>query len=152
MIDTTFMLPCGIPGSVVAIALAFTFSSKPLILTGTMMIMVVAMCIRRIPYTIRSSVAVLQQIPVTTEEAAISLGASKLKTFFKITTPMIASGIVAGAILSWVTILTELSASIMLYGTNTQTLTLTIMFLLVVVLMDKLPQWQLSYNCLQFYP
>jgi iron(III) transport system permease protein len=88
--------------------------------------MVIAMVIRRGPYTIRSSVAILQQIPVTTEEAAISLGASKLKTFFTVTAPMMANGIIAGAILSWVTILTELSASIMLYSAKTQTLTLSI--------------------------
>lgn len=125
-IDTTSMLPYIIPGSVVGIALALTFSSGPLVLTGTMVIMVVAMCVRRSPYTIRSSVAILQQIPVATEEAAISLGASKLKTFFRITTPMMANGIISGAILSWVTILTELSASIMLYSAKTQTLTLTI--------------------------
>lgn len=125
-IDTMSMLPYIIPGSVVGIALALAFSSKPLVLTGTVLIMVVAMCIRRSPYTIRSSVAILQQIPVATEEAAISLGASKLKTFFRITTPMMANGIIAGAILSWVTILTELSASIMLYSAKTQTLTLTI--------------------------
>lgn len=125
-IDTTSMLPYIIPGSVVGIALALTFSKGPLVLTGTMAIMVVAMCVRRSPYTIRSSVAILQQIPVATEEAAISLGASKLKTFFRITTPMMANGIISGAILSWVTILTELSASIMLYSAKTQTLTLTI--------------------------
>lgn len=125
-IDTMSMLPFIIPGSVVGIALALSFSSGPLVLTGTMVIMVIAMCIRRSPYTIRSSVAILQQIPVSTEEAAISLGASKLKTFFRITTPMMANGIISGAILSWVTILTELSASIMLYSAKTQTLTLTI--------------------------
>lgn len=126
VIDTMSMLPYIIPGSVVGIALVITFSSGPMILTGTMIIMIVAMCIRRIPYTIRSSVAVLQQIPITTEEAALSLGSSKLKTFFKITTPMMASGIVSGAILSWVSIITELSSSIMLYSAKTQTLTLTI--------------------------
>ena len=126
VVDTVSMLPYIIPGSVVGIALAITFSSGAMVLTGTMVIMVVAMCIRRTPYTIRSSVAVLQQIPVTTEEASISLGASKLKTFFQITTPMMASGIVAGAILSWVAIITELSASIMLYSAKTQTLTLSI--------------------------
>lgn len=126
IIDTLSMIPYIIPGSVIGIALVLTFSSGSLVLTGTMVIMIVAMCIRRIPYTIRSSAAVLQQIPVTTEEASISLGASKLKTFFQITTPMMASGIVSGAILSWVSIITELSASIMLYSAKTQTLTLSI--------------------------
>ncbi len=126
LIDTMSMIPYIIPGSVIGIALVLSFSSGKLVLTGTIAIMIIAMCIRRIPYTIRSSVAVLQQIPITTEEASISLGASKIKTFFKITTPMMASGIISGAILSWVSIITELSASIMLYSAKTQTLTLSI--------------------------
>lgn len=125
-IDTMSMLPYVIPGSVTGIALVITFGKGSLVLTGTMAIMVIAMVIRRIPYTIRSTIAVLQQIPVTTEEASISLGASKMKTFFRITTPMMANGIVSGAILSWISIITELSSSIMLYSVKTQTLTLAI--------------------------
>ena len=73
------------------------------------------MCIRDSPYTIRSSVAILQQIPITVEEASASLGASKFKTFWKVTTPMMVNGIMSGAILSWVTLITELSSSIILY-------------------------------------
>jgi iron(III) transport system permease protein len=102
------------------------FNRKPLVLTGTVMIMVIALVIRRIPYTIRSSVAILQQIPITIEEASISLGASKMKTFFRITVPMMSSGIIAGAILSWVTIITELATAIILYNSKTITLTLSI--------------------------
>lgn len=126
LIDTLSMLPYIIPGSVVGIALIMAFNRKPIILTGTMTIMVVALVIRRLPYTIRSSVATLQQIPITVEEAAISLGASKAKTFFGITVPMMSNGIISGAILSWVTIITELSTAICLYTVRTQTLTLAI--------------------------
>ena len=126
VIDIMSMLPYIIPGSVVGIALIMAFNQKPLILTGTMIIMVIALVIRRLPYTIRSSVATLQQIPITVEEAAISLGASKAKTFFLITVPMMANGIISGAILSWVTIITELSTAICLYTVRTQTLTLAI--------------------------
>lgn len=125
-IDTFSMLPYIIPGSVVGIALATTFSTGWLVLTGTATIMIIAMCIRRIPYTIRSSVATLQQIPMSIEEAAISLGASKSKTFFKITVPMMAGGIISGAIMSWVSIITELSSSIMLYSAKNTTLTVMI--------------------------
>ena len=126
VIDVISMLPYIIPGSVVGIALIMAFNRKPLILTGTMIIMVIALVIRRLPYTIRSSVATLQQIPITVEEAAISLGSSKAKTFFQITVPMMANGIISGAILSWVTIITELSTAICLYTVRTQTLTLAI--------------------------
>jgi iron(III) transport system permease protein len=126
IVDTLSMVPYIIPGSVVGIGLVMAFNNKPFILTGTVLIMVVALVIRRIPYTIRSSVAILQQIPITIEEAAISLGASKMKTFFKITIPMMATGVIAGAILSWVTIITELSSAILLYNSKTITLTLAI--------------------------
>lgn len=126
IIDTLSMIPYIIPGSVVGIALVMGFSKGPLVLTGTVVIMVISMCIRRMPYTIRSSVAILQQIPVTVEEASASLGASKMKTFWKITIPMMVNGIMSGAILSWVTLITELSSSIILYSSKTITLNLGI--------------------------
>ncbi|MBO7349543.1 MAG: iron ABC transporter permease [Spirochaetales bacterium] len=126
VIDTISMIPYIIPGSVVGIALILAFNKKPIMLTGTATIMIIALIIRRIPYTIRSSVATLQQIPMSIEEAAISLGSSKLKTFFRITVPMMGNGIMSGAILSWVTIITELSTAIVLYNLNTITLTLAV--------------------------
>ncbi|MEA5018275.1 MAG: iron ABC transporter permease [Erysipelotrichaceae bacterium] len=126
LIDTLSMIPYIIPGSVVGIALVLAFNTKPIVLTGTAVIMVIALIIRRIPYTIRSSVAILQQIPLTIEEAAISLGSSKLKAFFTVTVPMMGNGILSGAILSWVTIITELSTAIILYNLRTITLTLAI--------------------------
>lgn len=124
IIDTLSMIPYIIPGSVVGIALVMAFNKKPLVLAGTAIIMIVALVIRRIPYTIRSSTATLQQIPMSIEEAAISLGSSKLKAFFTITVPMMANGILSGAIMSWVTIITELSTAIILYNLKTITLTL----------------------------
>ena len=124
VIDTLSMVPYIIPGSVVGIALVMAFNKKPLVLAGTAAIMIVALVIRRIPYTIRSSTATLQQIPMSIEEAAISLGSSKLKAFFTITVPMMANGILSGAIMSWVTIITELSTAIILYNLKTITLTL----------------------------
>lgn len=126
IIDTLSMVPYIIPGSVVGIALVIAFNRPPLILTGTSIIMIIALIVRRLPYTIRSSVAILQQIPMTVEETAISLGCSKLQAFFKVTVPMMANGILSGAILSWVTIITELSTAIILYNRGTITLTLSI--------------------------
>ena len=126
IIDTLSMVPYIVPGSVVGIALVLGFNKKPIVLTGTAIIMIIALIIRRIPYTIRSSVAVLQQIPMSIEEAAISLGSTKLEAFFKITVPMMANGILSGAILSWITIITELSTAIILYNLKTITLTLAI--------------------------
>jgi iron(III) transport system permease protein len=126
VIDVFSMIPYIVPGTVLGIALLTTFNKKPLLLSGGMLIMVLALVIRRLPYTIRSSVAILQQIPMNIEEAAISLGASKMKTFFKVTVPMMAPGILSGAILSWITMISELSTAIILYTGKTKTLTVAI--------------------------
>lgn len=124
-IDTLSMLPYIMPGSIIGIALVIAFGKKPFALTGTMAIMIIALVIRRMPYTIRSATATLQNIPISTEEASISLGAGKIKTFFTVTTPMMANGIMSGAILSWVAIVTELSSAIILYNNKTITLTMS---------------------------
>ena len=124
-IDTISMLPYIMPGAVVGLGLLLAFDSKPLALTGTFTIMVISFVIRRLPYTIRSATATLMQISISIEEAAISLGASKLKTFIQITIPMMGNGILSGAILSWVAIVTEMSSSIILYSNRSITLTMS---------------------------
>lgn len=126
ILDSLSMVPYIIPGSVIGIVLLIAFNKPPLVLSGTMAIMVIGLVIRRLPYTIRSSVAILQQIPMNIEEAALSLGSSKMKTFYKITMPMMAAGIVSGAILSWITMISELSTAILLYTGRTKTLTIEI--------------------------
>ncbi|MDF2821941.1 MAG: ABC-type transporter, integral rane subunit [Clostridiales bacterium] len=126
ILDTVTMFPYIIPGSVLGITLLVTFSKGSLPLGGTAIIIIVAFVIRRLPYTLRSSAAILYQLSPSVEEASISLGASPVKTFFKVTTRMMLPGVFAGAIMSWITVITELSSSIMLYVTKTQTLSVAI--------------------------
>ena len=126
LVDIISMIPFIVPGTVLGIALLISFNKKPILISGTMFIMVAALVIRRLPYTIRSSVAVLAQIPMSIEEAAISLGATKMKAFFRVTAPMMAGGILSGAILSWVTMISELSTAIILYTGKTKTLTVAV--------------------------
>ena len=126
LLDVFTMFPYIVPGSILGIALLVTFNQKPLLLSGGALIMIVAFVIRRLPYTIRSSAAILHQVSDSIEEASISLGASTMRTFYKITLPMMISGVVAGAILSWITIITELSTSIILYTGRTKTMTVAI--------------------------
>lgn len=124
-VDTISMLPYIMPGAVIGISLIIAFSGRYFSLIGTMTIMVIALAIRRMPYTSRSATATMMQIPISTEEASISLGASKLKTFAVITIPQMSSGIISGAILSFVSIVTEMSSGIFLYNNRTITLTLS---------------------------
>ena len=126
VLDVVTMFPFIIPGSVLGIAFVFAFNKSPVILTGTALIMIISFAVRRMPYTVRSSAAVLGNISPGVEEAAISLGASEMTTFRKVTVPMIAPGVLSGAIMSWVTIISELSSSIILYTNSTQTLTVSI--------------------------
>ncbi|HJB33923.1 MAG TPA: ABC transporter permease subunit, partial [Candidatus Blautia merdipullorum] len=123
-IDVISMMPYIMPGGVIGISLIITFSKRPFVLTGSLLIMIIALSIRRMPFTSRSATAAMMKIPTSIEEAAISLGASKAKSFIKITVPMMSSGIISGAILSWVSIITEMSSGVILY--NNRTITLTI--------------------------
>lgn len=126
LLDIISMVPYIVPGSVLGIALLLSFNKPPLLLSGTIMIMAIAFMIRRLPYTIRSSAAMVHQISPSVEEAAMSLGASNLKTFFRVTLPIMLPSVISGAILSWVTIISELSTSILLYTGNTRTMTVAI--------------------------
>jgi len=126
IIDTVTMFPYIVPGSVFGITLLLAFNKRPLLLSGTAIIMIVAFVIRRLPYTLRSSAAILYQISPSMEEASISLGYSPVRTFFKVTAVMMLPGVLAGAILSWITVINELSASIILYTGNTKTMSVAI--------------------------
>lgn len=125
-VDTLTMLPYIIPGSVLGIAFLYAFAKPPLALTGTAMIIIISLTVRRMPYTIRSTTAIIGQISPSIEEASISLGASELRSFGEIMVPMMLPGVLSGAIMSWVTVISELSSSIMLYRASTQTLTVSI--------------------------
>lgn len=125
-LDIMSMLPYIVPGSVMGIAMLTSFSSKPLLLSGTAFIMIMSYVIRRLPFTVRSSAGSLYQITPSVEEAAESLGASPFKVFVSIIVPMMKSGVISGAILSWIYILSELSTSILLYTSGTKTMTVGI--------------------------
>lgn len=125
-IDTLSMFPYIIPGSVLGITLLLAFNDEPFILSGTAMIIIISLVIRRLPYTLRSSSAILLQISPSVEEASISLGASPLKTFFKITAVMMMPGVLSGAILSWITCISELSSSVILFTGQTKTMSVAI--------------------------
>lgn len=126
ILDTLTMFPYIIPGSVLGISFLYAFNKNPLLLSGTAIIIIISLSIRRMPYTIRSSTAIIGQISPSIEEAAISLGSTETKSFIKITVPMMMSGVLSGAIMSWITLISELSSSIILYTSKTQTLTVAI--------------------------
>lgn len=126
LMDLLIMFPFVIPGAVLGISLIVAFNKQPMVLTGTAAIMIIAFVVRKLPYTVRSGSAFLQQMDPSVEEASISLGVSPMKTFAKVTARLMAPGILSGAILSWITCINELSSSVMLYGGKTSTISVAI--------------------------
>ncbi len=86
--------------------------------TSFWFIFVVSYTVRRMPYAVLSSTAVLRQIHVSLEEVSQNLGASTITTMKRITFPLMASGVLAGGILTLITSFTEVSTSIMITPIN----------------------------------
>ena len=126
ILDVFIMFPYVIPGTIFGLLLLMTYNQPPLVLSGTAIIIIISYVIRRMPYTVRSSAAILRQISPSIDEASASLGYGSMQTFFNVTLPVMVPGVVSGAILSWITILNELSSTLMLYVGRTQTMTVTI--------------------------
>lgn len=125
-LDTLAMFPYVIPGSVIGIGMVLAFNTKPLILTGTAAIMIIAYTIRKLPFTLRSSIGTLYQIEPAIEEASISLGEPPMRTFFKTTALLMLPGMLSGAVLSFVATINELSSTIILYSGGTSTISAAI--------------------------
>ena len=122
-LDLAIMLPFTIAGTVLGIALIVMFNTGFIVLTGTWMILALSYTIRKMPFIARSSSSILFQLDPSLEEASISLGVTPMKTFFKITIRLMTAGIIAGAILTWVTTISELSSTIVLQTPGWSTMT-----------------------------
>ncbi len=123
LLDVIGMVPFAVSGTVLAIGLIIAFNSGPLVLTGGWLILVIAYVVRKLPFSIRSSAAIVHQIEPSLEEASINLGVSPLRTFVTMTVPLMASGLVGGMILVWITAASELSSTIVLYTSRWSTMT-----------------------------
>lgn len=129
--EAVLVLPYIVPGIVVGIGFVQSFNTGPLTLTGTGAIIVLAVLIRRLPYATRATTAALGQLSPSLEQAAVSLGYHPAQAFLRVTVPLIMPGIVAGALMSFVTAMNELSASLVLYVGSTVTMPVSI-YLLVL--------------------
>jgi len=115
LLDGIATLPFALPGIVLATGYLRAFRSPiPILnvdLLSTWLVIPLALAARKLPYTLRSSYAALQQIHVSLEEASMNLGATRIKTFLRITLPLISFGLLAGGTLGFVSSITELSCS-----------------------------------------
>lgn len=124
LLDIVATMPFAVAGTVLAIGFVIAFNAGAVVLTGGALIMVLAYSVRKLPFTVRSSSAILQQIDPALEEASISLGVSPLRTFLGLIVPLMLGGIVSGMVLTWVTVASELSSTVVLYSGPWRTLTI----------------------------
>ena len=114
-----------IPGLVLAIGYLRLFKGVHVPFTDKLVIhswvlIMLAYAVRRLPYALRSCMAALQQVHVSLEEAAQSLGASRLSSIRRVVVPLMAGGILAGFVTSFITAAVELSATLLLVSTESQ--------------------------------
>lgn len=126
LVDRLLTLAHIVPGTVLAIGLLLCWGRPPLSLTGTAAILVIAYIVRRISFTVRAAEAGLRQISPAIEESSLALGASPLRTFCYVTVPLLLPAALAGATVSWVSILGELSSTALLYTGSTSTISIQI--------------------------
>ena len=114
-----------IPGLVLAIGylrmfkgVNLPFTDTPVVTTAVLIML--AYAVRRLPYALRSCMAALQQVHMSLEEAAQSLGATRASTIRRVMVPLMAGGILAGFVTSFITAAVELSATILLSSAQSQ--------------------------------
>lgn len=122
-LDWASSIALAIPGLVLAIGylrifkgVEVPFTDTPI--TSTWVLIMIAYAVRRLPYALRACFAALQQVHISLEESAQNLGASRLSTIRRIVVPLMAGGILAGFVTSFITAAVELSATIMLTTTE----------------------------------
>jgi iron(III) transport system permease protein len=130
------MVPLVIPGMVFAVGLFAAYSSGPIVLYGTLWILVLAYLTKHLPFAFMSCKAALSGVHLELESAASILGASRLRVLRDITAPLIKNGLLGGWILVFTPSLKELSASVLLYNSRTTVIPMAIMDAYL------LPQWE----------
>ena len=115
VLDTTVMMPLALPGIILAFGYLACFSRGVLNpMENPVPLLVISYIVRRIPYMVRSAVAGFQHVSRSLEEASINLGARPFATLRRITIPLVLANLVAGAILTFVFSMFEVSQSLVL--------------------------------------
>lgn len=125
-INTILMSPMVVPGIVGGSALFIFFLQVEFItgwrIAGSSLGLIIAHSLIALPWMIRLVTTSLISVPPSVEEAALSLGASHLTVFFRVTLPMIRSGVIAGSLFAFVNSFIDIEKSIFLVGPGNTTL------------------------------
>jgi len=126
-LELVSMINYALPGTIVGIAYLIAFNDKPLVLTGTALIIVACYVFRYGPTGIRATIALLSQIDKSLEEASQGLGARTGTTFRRVTLPLIAPAFFAGLGIVFIRSMTAISATIFLVSIGWTLITVKIL-------------------------
>ncbi len=125
--EVVSMLNYALPGTIVGIAYLIAFNTPPFAITGTAIIIVACYVFRYSPTGIRATIALLQQIDRSIEEASQSLGAGSGITFRRVTLPLIMPAFFTGLGVVFIRSMTAISATIFLISISWTLITVRIL-------------------------
>jgi iron(III) transport system permease protein len=126
LLDYLAILPLGLPGTVMAVGILLAFIRPPLVLYGTIWILLVTYVARFVPLAVRSANTTLRQIDSSLEEVARITGATWSQTIRLVLLPIVRPGLIIAFLLVFIPALSELSATILLYTGGTETIAVAI--------------------------
>lgn len=118
--------PIAIPSIVLGVGLFLAYTRPPLLLFGTLWIMLIAFVTIEFPAAYQQLTAVAASIHPELEEAARLLGATPLRVLRDVTAPLMRSGIVAAWCFVFIGAIREISAAILLFTAPTRTIAVVI--------------------------
>jgi iron(III) transport system permease protein len=127
LLDFLCVVPIGFPGIVLAMGVLVTYIRTPIY--ATLWIILLGYITRFFPYGQRNVSAVMLAISEELDQSSRLSGASWLTTLRRITIPLLKPGIFAGWVLLFIIFLRELSISIILYTSGTETLSVGVYYL-----------------------
>jgi iron(III) transport system permease protein len=122
LVERATYLAHALPGIAVALALAAVSIRLAPALYQTAVLLIIGYSILFLPRTLSSVRAALEKAPPSVEEAARALGHRPLAVLWRVTIPLVAPGIGAGAALGFLSVITELTTTLLLAPIGTQTL------------------------------
>lgn len=108
------MLSFATPGTVMGVAYILAFNTGPWLLTGTGIIIVLALVFRNMPAAVRGVISGLSQIDKSLEEASTLLRAPSSTTLRRVLIPLLIPQLLAGLVFAFVRGMTAISQIIFL--------------------------------------
>ncbi|COH83056.1 ABC transporter permease [Streptococcus pneumoniae] len=114
------LIPWILPGTLIALGLMFTYNIPHLILfnlvlVGTVIILLIAYTIQKLPFSYRMIRAVFFSIDNDMEESARSMGASSFYTMVRVIIPYILPVVLSVVVLNFNSLLSDYDLSVFLY-------------------------------------